>query len=144
MLILKLCILNKSEYSFHSILCSHLLEAKPVDLLPSGESDQNGVLETTVAVATNDGSQQLLQLLSSQQQTLMELKNEQQQNFEALKNQILISRATIIEEQKAGFAEMKNEYRILTRVTVIIIAGLHTVFSPSMFVLLLDFFLTVF
>lgn len=95
------------------IVCSHSFEAKPsavVDLLPSGESDHNGLF---APVATSDGSEQLLQLLARQQKILMELKDEQQQKFAALQNQLVLLRTSVLEEQKVGFAEMKIEHRIL-------------------------------
>ncbi len=91
--------------------------AAAVDLLPSAESDQNGEFAATAPVATNDVSRHLIELLSNQQQALLELKNEQRQNFEALQNQMLMLKASVVEEQKTGFAEMKIEHRILINCT---------------------------
>lgn len=94
------------------LLCSHSPELKTaVDLLPSGGlPDQNGMAVPAIEYRV---SQDLIQLLSSQQQSLSELRNEHQRNFEALQSQILALKTSIIDEQKVGFAEMKVEHRIL-------------------------------
>ena len=81
------------------------LDAVSVDLLPTET-------EATVSI-TGDMSQYLIHLLSDQQQTLLALRNEQQQNFEALQNQVLALKASMVEEQKTGFTEMRAEYSIL-------------------------------